>query len=331
MILIVTTNEHRYTHSSLHREHGLDHRVVTYDEILKRRSPYRATHILTDLDRLAASRVHEAAILYRELKQAGIKALNEPARVLGRFGLLRALSRAGINGFDIYRADALEMPRSWPVFLRVDGSHGAPVSGLLNNGEELAEAIEQAIAAGAPKASLLIIEYAAEPVRPGLYRKLSVFRVGDQLLGYTCVHDDHWLVKYGQSGIASDELYEEEYSIVENNPYSAAMLPAFEMAGIDYGRVDFGLVGGRPQVYEINTNPHVDLGNTMDSAVRNRSNALFRCNYLDAMAAIDTEPRPAWQASSTAVMRTARIVGLGTRHKLAGAFGLLRKRDRSAA
>lgn len=329
LILIVTTNEHRYTHSSLHREHGLDHRVVTYDEILKRRSPYRATHIFTDLDRLAASRVHEAAILYRQLEQAGIKALNDPARVLGRFGLLRALSRAGINGFDIYRADALEMPRSWPVFLRVDGSHGAPVSGLLNNGEELAEAIEQAIAAGAPKASLLIIEYAAEPERPGLYRKLSVFRVGDRLLGYTCVHDDHWLVKYGTAGIAPAELYEEEFSIVQTNPYAAAILPAFEMAGIDYGRVDFGLVGGRPQVYEINTNPYVNLSSAPKlNAIRNQSNALFRNNYLEAMAAIDMEPRPAWQARSAALLRTAGFVGPRVRHKLAAAFSRTGKQDR---
>lgn len=328
MILIVTTSEHSYTHLSLHREHGLDHRVVTYDDILKRRSPYRATHIFTDLDRLPASRVHEAAMLHRQLRKAGIKALNDPARVLGRFGLLRALNRAGINEFDIYRADALEAPRSWPVFLRVDGSHGAPVSGLLKNQQELTEAIERAIEAGAPKAALLVIEFAAEPERPGLYRKLSVFRIGDRLLGYTCVHDDHWLVKYGTAGIAPAELYEEEFSIVQNNPYAAAILPAFELAGIDYGRVDFGLVGGRPQIYEINTNPYIELKPPPETVpIRNRSNALFKRNYLDSMAAIDTHPRPAWQARSAAALRTARMMGPKLTHRLVMAINSIGKQD----
>ena len=253
--------------------------------------------------------------------------MNDPARVLGRFGLLRGLNHAGINGFDIYRADALEVPRAWPVFLRVDGSHGAPVSGLLNSREELAEAIERAIEAGAPKAALVIIEYAAEPVRPGLFRKLSVFRIGDRLLGYTCVHDDHWLVKYGQPGIAPDELYKEEYSMVSNNPFGAALLPAFDLAGIDYGRVDFGLVGGRPQVYEINTNPSIDLGGKAGGvAMRDRSNALFRRNYIDAMHAIDTERRPMWQATATALMRTARFIAPRVRREIVTSLGKLKAR-----
>ena len=33
------------------------------------------------------------------------------------------------------------------------------------------------------------------------------------------------------------------------------LLRAFEVAGIDYGRADFSIVDGVPQIYEINTNP----------------------------------------------------------------------------
>ena len=37
----------------------------------------------------------------------------------------------------------------------------------------------------------------------------------------------------------------------------------FAIARIDYGRIDYGIVGGRPQVYEINTNPTVFSAETL--------------------------------------------------------------------
>lgn len=326
LILIITTGEHAYTHRDLHRQSHLDLDVVSYDKVLKRkRRPYRATYIFTDFDRLPPWRVQQAALLYRSLKNAGVKVLNDPARALGRCGLLRALNRNEINGFDAYRVDSLEAPARWPVFLRLEGDHAAPISGLLHNKAELEQAIERSLEQGAPHNALLIIEYAAEPVRPGLFRKLSVFKVGDRLLGYTCVHDDNWLVKYGQPGIAPLELYDEEYSFVAHNPFAAAVEPAFRLAGIDYGRVDFGLVGGQPQIYEINSNPHVDLDpKTSPVDMRNQSNALFRENYLQAMADIDTGRRPAWQVKSSAFVRSARMAPSRARKALATSYHGLR-------
>ena len=307
MILVVTTRDHRYTHENLHREPSLDLDVVTYDQILRRRSPHKATHIFTDLDRLSDWELHEAALTFRDLQSCGMRALNDPARFLGRSGMLRSLHRAGINQFDVYRVDSLERPKRWPVFLRLEGNHAAPVSGLLQGEEELESALEAAVAQGAPKSALLVIEYAAEPVRPGVFRKLSVFRVGDRFLGYTCVHEDSWIVKYGKAGIASDDMYEEEHALVRDNPFAEAVKPAFDLAGLDYGRVDFGLVDGKPQIYEINNNPFVDLSQKLGAASRrNQSSALFRENYLEAMSDIDTFPRPTWQSSSAALARTIR-------------------------
>jgi hypothetical protein len=194
--------------------------------------------------------------------------------------------------FDAYRVDELTEPRRWPVFLRAEGDHKAPVSGLLHGPEDLARAIEDAVAKGHPRSALLIIEYAAEPVREGLFRKLSAFRVGDRLLGYTCTHDDNWLVKYGKPGIAPPELYEEEYGFVAQPPFPDVIGRVFDLAGVDYGRVDFGVVGGKPQIYEINCNPDVKLRPEPSPAPRrNQSIELFRDNYLEAMRAIDTSDR----------------------------------------
>ena len=291
MILIITTHEHAYTHRSLQSELDVDVRVVSYFEFLERKPARpRATYIFTDFDRLAPSVLPKIAVGYRKLRAAGCKVLNDPARALGRFGLLRALNRAGINDFDAYRVDSLEQPRKWPVFLRLEGNHLAPVTGLLHSQRELDLALEAIQKEGVPQSALVIIEYAAEPVRPGLFRKLSVFRVGDRLIGCTCAHDDHWLVKYGKKGIGTPDLYDEEYQFVAENPFGEMLLPVFDMAGVDYGRVDFGLVGGRPQVYEINTNPDIKLRPPPSPAPkRNESIELFRVKYLAAMQAIDTE------------------------------------------
>ena len=320
MILVITTREHGYTHEALRKQRDLDVVVVSYDEILRRKWPYRATHVFTDADRLPAWRVHEAALLYRSLRRGGINALNDPAQMLGRFGLLRALNRAGINQFDVYRADGLEVPRRWPVFLRLEGNHLAPLTGLLHSKEELGDAVEECVRQGAPRSAMLIIEYAAESVRPGIFRKLSVFRVADRLLGYTCVHDDNWLVKYGKPAIAPAELYDEEYSFVRDNPYGPIMRRVFEIAGIDYGRVDFGLVGGQPQVYEVNSNPHLDFRPKPGRAARrDLTMALFRANYVEAMNAIDTFHRSVWQVRASALLRAARTSprrALGAARKL---------------
>jgi len=311
MILIVTTKEHRYTHAALEREPALRVRVMSYDEMLVRSRPYRATYVFTDLDRLPAWRVHKAAIRYRELRAAGLRVLNDPARVAGRFGLLRGLHRSGFNNFNAFRLDELAGPPQWPVFLRMEGDHKAPVSGLLHNQDELERAIAESVEQGVPRGALLIIEYAAEPVRPGLYRRLSVFRVGERLLGYTCAHDDNWLVKYGQPGIAPAELYDEEHRFVATEVFGPAMLPVFELAGIEYGRVDFGLVGGRPQVYEINSNPHVQLRPKASPVeMRNRSTALFAERYIEAMAAIDSgrQSAPMSLKARSAAWRAGRAV-----------------------
>lgn len=312
MILIVTTSEHRSTHDRLQSERKIDVRVVSYDEVLKTRKPYRATYVFTDVDRLPAWRARQAALLYRRLAADGIRVLNDPARLASRFGLLRSLNRSGINMFDAYRVDELAEPRRWPVFLRVEGDHKAPVSALLHSPDELEQALEDCLASGHPRSALLIIEYAAEPVRDGLFRKLSVFRVGERLIGYTCTHDDNWLVKYGKTGIAPPELYEEEYGFVAQPPFADLMRRVFDLAGIDYGRVDFGLVAGKPQIYEINTNPHIDLRpEPSPVARRNQSVDAFRANYLAAIDAIDTNDR--WASVVWAARTVLPRAALATR------------------
>jgi tetratricopeptide (TPR) repeat protein len=134
----------------------------------------------------------------------------------------------------------------------------------------------------------MIVEYAAEPVRPGLFRKLSVFRIGDQFLAHACVHDTSWLVKAGRYGIADEDLYDDELALVRENRFVDRLKPAFDVAQIDYGRADFGLVGGQICVYEINTNPLIQVAREHPYQQRLETVKLWRERLNGALADIQT-------------------------------------------
>jgi len=289
MIIVLTTGEHRYTHRRLEKDFPVPVKAIGYEDMPAAEDAERATYIFTDFDRLPPHRLYKIGVLYNALKARGLRVLNNPARSVSRFGLLRGLHRTGVNDFNAYRVEEFRRPDRWPVFLRMEGHHGPPASTLLHDWRQLDIAVRKVIANGTPISALLIVEYAAEEVRPGLFRKLSVFRVGPTMVGYTCVHDDQWVVKHGKPSITPPELYEDEFRIVRDNPWGEMMLPVFEQAGVEYGRADFGLVGGRPQIYEINTNPDIELGPSPKTRpVRKATVALYRENFTEALRRIDT-------------------------------------------
>jgi hypothetical protein len=296
MLVFVTTAAHAYTHEQVvPAATDLDIRLMSYEILLEQRSPVPATYVFTDMDRLSPPDLMRAASCFRRLRARGMRALNDPAKSRSRAGLLRDLHLAGVNCFNAYRVEEGRVPDRWPVFLRVEGSHGYPASDLVHSRTELSAAVSRAVRRGAPLSTLIAIEYAAQPVRPGLFRKLSLFRIGHSSVAHTCVHEDCWLVKYGRKGIAPPELYEDELRIVTQNPYWPELRRAFEIAGLDYGRADFGLVDDKVQIYEINSNPHIDFRTTHPSPRREQSYREFRNNYLAALRALDrdrhTEPR----------------------------------------
>jgi hypothetical protein len=55
----------------------------------------------------------------------------------------------------------------------------------------------------------------------------------------------------------SEETVREEQAFFDAFPHRDALLDIFELAGVDYGRVDYGVKEGQVQVWEINTNPVV--------------------------------------------------------------------------
>ena len=289
MIVFIHTTEHSYTHKPV--VGGIAPvrvEVVTYETLLGTKHVPRATYVFTDMDRLSPWQLRLAALIFRRMRERGLRVLNDPARSLSRWGLLRSLHLAGINDFNAYRVEERLRPQRWPVFLRAEGAHLGPITDLLHDWGQVVAELERAVAKGAPLTGLLIVEYAGEPVLPDLYRKFSTFRMGPTDFAHVCVHDDHWVAKVGKTGIAPTALYDEEQRVVRDNPHGAILARVFDLAGIGYGRADFGLAQGKVQIYEINTNPEVSFGDEHPSPVRLETYRIFKENYLAALSAIDT-------------------------------------------
>lgn len=249
------------------------------------------TWVFCDIERLAVWELRLAGEVARLMREAGphFRVLNDPARAAARYELLLRLHQNGFNGFRAWRAeDGLPAAR-FPVFLRLESNHRHPVSGLLETPEALTVALDGLAAQGISRRGVLIVEYQAEELVPGVFRKYGAYRFGDRIVADHLVHDVNWAAKYGDRRAYSPERHADELAYVRENPHAEALMRAFDIGGIDYGRADYGLVGGVPQIWEINTNPVVPASR-LEKAKPTRQEAmrLARDNRLDALDALDT-------------------------------------------
>jgi hypothetical protein len=294
MIYFLLTRGHAYTVKTVRRAKAAPEvRWMFYDDLFRRSRLPQATYIFTDLDRLSYWDLELAGHVYLQLKAAGVKVLNNPARVKKRYALLRCLHDAGINDFAIHRADDLPDILRFPVFLRKAAGHGKPLSDLLQSPTEVRQKIDESVAAGIPVENQVVIEYAGEPVRENLFRKLAVFRIGDVTTPAPCVHETRWLVKSGELGIAGEELYRDDLDIVRTNRFGEELRQSFALAEIEYGRADFGFRRGRIQVFEINTNPDIKEIGPHPSPLREECMRLAAVKYFEALHTIDSPAGPA--------------------------------------
>lgn len=307
MLCFVTTASHAYTFTKLAAFDGVPrYRVWSYDRLFRSARLPCATWIFTDFDRLSFWELELAARVYRNVISQGLPALNDPAQVAQRFSLLRRLHRAGLNDFNVWSVEAEEWPDRYPVFLRTQSAHRGALSDLLPDRGALEQAIAAALAKGRPRRELMIVEYCAEPAREGLFRKLASFRIGPAIVSSLGVHQPTWVAKDGVKGIAGQDLYDEEYRMVEETRYGEDVRRAFEIGNIEFGRADYGLVRGRPQIYEINTNPTIAAARKHPFQIRNDASRLSESRVVDALRAIDTAPSRATFKVKGTVLREQR-------------------------
>ena len=287
MIILFACRGFTNTHRPIQRERTFDFRVWTYERLFRAHRVPRATFIFSDLERLHPWDMEMAARIGHQLHAADARVLNDPARAHQRYQLLVALQREGINDFGVWHLGEEPPEGAYPVFLRTEYAHRGVLTDLIHTPGQLAEACERALAAGHPRRDLIIVQYRAESITPGLYRKLGTWRVGDTIVPALCAHEPHWMAKRGVLGCATEAWYEDEYRMVTTNPHGRTLQRAFDIARIDYGRADYGLIDQRPQVYEINTNPMVVPPGDHPFTIRVESMKRFQQNLNAAIAAID--------------------------------------------
>ena len=292
MIVFVTTRTHGYTVKPL-----IDGsfgpavprvRLAAWEDLFHARRLPRATYIFTDMERLSPPELSLAAQVYRAAAAAGLRCLNDPARARLRFALLHTLYDTGQNPFAVYRAEASPRPVRFPVFIRGEANHGLLLTGLLPDQAALEAALAGLRDAGTPLRFLLVIEFCAEPIAPGAWRRRGTFRIGPAMHFDHDVIEDKWLVTAGTKGLATEAMTLEERDAAQTNDGAEALRPVFETAGIDYGRADHATAGGRAVVYEINTNPSIHPLQKQRLALRDEAQAFARARYARLLAAIDS-------------------------------------------
>jgi hypothetical protein len=79
--------------------------------------------------------------------------------------------------------------------------------------------------------------------------------VAGTLIPRHVLFSDNWATK--TPDLVSEKTVAEEAEFTGNFPHLQPILEIFRLAGLDYGRIDYGLCNGRIQVWEINTNPTI--------------------------------------------------------------------------
>ena len=233
-------------------------RLLSYRDLLAARALAEGAFVFTDLDRLSSAERRFAGRVRERILQAGagFRALNQPEKTLLRAELLDVLHRNGVNRFRAFAPAHVPPDCRFPVFVREAREHHGSLTPLLHSVGAVDRAVLRLRLQGFRRSELLVVEHLDTRSHDGLYRKYSAFRVGDAVLARSLNVAPDWVVKQGGSGV-DPALIEEERRYVFENPHEKALRAVFDLANVEYGRVDYGVLDGEPQIWEINLNPTI--------------------------------------------------------------------------
>jgi hypothetical protein len=299
MIIYLVTEQHTYTMGSFlslwANELAKRINILPYDIIFSDLSDRRfklkvGTYIFSDIERLTPwqaeilSKIWEAISRYWDEKRL----INHPGQSMRRYQLLRTLRERGLNKFNVYRLEERIVPERFPVFIRGENDHFGNLTGLLHTPRELSAAIQELARQGKRIDDKIVVEFINTSDNRDIYRKYSAFIVRDRIVPRHLFFSRNWMVKVADVHDAS--MLAEELEYVHSNPHETQLREIFRIARIDYGRIDYSILDGSIQVWEINTNPMLASRISADIPERRPVHDLFVDQIKAAFEVIDTAP-----------------------------------------
>ena len=293
MICFFVTRPHRYTIDGFiggwARSLGRRISVATYDSLPARTTLRAHSFVFTDLERLNATQRDRAERLAQRIERVGGRVLNRPARVLRRFDLLRRLHDAGRNPFNAYRVVGAEPPEAcrFPVFVREEHEHTGALTDQLHDRAQLLAALARLRAGAHRTTDLLVVEFCdTRAAADGSFRKYAAMRIGERIVPRHVLISHDWVDKYPD--IVDEAAAREENEFLDHFPHAADVRAAFDLAGIDYGRIDYSCAAdGRVVTWEINTNPLIVPPPNECSRTRLAAQSSSARQIAEALAALD--------------------------------------------
>jgi hypothetical protein len=261
-------------------------RLLKYEELCTSPAIPTGHYIFSDFDRLTPRQIEHVAAIATMIPEivTGARVLNHPLHALERYALLRTLARLGLNPIEVARLDEGKELR-FPVFIRRERGADGPETGLLHSPEEHEAAIHSLVAAGRTLKGRIAVEYVDARGPDGRFRKFSALRVAKRIVPIHLHAADDWVVKSATNTVDA-ALAAEEYQYVSENPHRDELMRIFEIAHIEFGRIDYAVIDGRVVTFEINTNPTMPGGLRPDARSERREGV--HKAIIDAYREIDT-------------------------------------------
>ncbi|MCP4192595.1 MAG: hypothetical protein GY768_18425 [Planctomycetaceae bacterium] len=212
-------------------------------------------YVFADIDRLSTENRKKAGDWYQLIKEAGGTVLNDPLRFVGRLELLQALHQSGFNQFSAYGLGEHDLAR-FPLFLRYRDGHDGNESDLIHEPATLELEIAK-LKAKKNGRQLIAVEFLDYKEQDEHFYKYSHFRVGERLIFGGMVCGSTWCRKLADN-LASATV-DREIRASSEIKYDKPLMHCFETAQIDFGRIDYAIVDGEVQVFEINSNPDIGI------------------------------------------------------------------------
>ena len=220
--------------------------------------------------------------------------LNHPGRCLRRLELLNRLHAEGVNGFRAFTArDAIARTRElrFPVFVSGVDGHGGAKRELLRSPMALRSALFQLRLRGLRMRDLAVIEFSDTREADGSFVTYAAFIVGDRVIPRHVMFSRRWATSRTRVGWSLEQTQREARYIAEN-PHESELRRLFDLGEISYGRIDYSIRRGRPQVWKIVTNPTIGFppdhyGDTGVYRLRRPAEKIFYRRFAAAWHAFD--------------------------------------------